>query len=119
MHPHITPRAGPSQEPGDFDDRSRQALLPGFAPPPPESECALCGGRGRAVGRRQSTVIFACTDCEQVWELFDPSGPPCPRCGCATTSEPGRGPHFRAARCPVCRHHWWLKKPRENSRETA
>jgi hypothetical protein len=109
----------PDQSRGDLHGRVQQALLPGFEPSTPESACALCGGRGRTVGRRQSTIVFACTDCEQVWEVFDPTGPPCPRCGSTTSLESGSGPHWRGARCPTCCHHFWLKKPRENDRATA
>jgi hypothetical protein len=115
----ITPNRGRNLPSGDFDEHLHQSLLPGLSPPELESACALCGGRGRIVGRRQSTVIFTCVDCEQVWELFDATGPPCSRCGTATVLEAGSGPHFRAARCPNCRHHQWLKKPAKFPRKPA
>jgi hypothetical protein len=113
------PRFRVDQPRSDFHDRSRQPLLPGLSPPELESQCVLCGSRGRVVGRRQATVIFTCVECEQVWELFDATGPPCSRCGTPTVLEAGRGPHFRAARCPSCGHHRWLKKPAKTAGKPA
>jgi hypothetical protein len=94
--------------------RADQPLLPGIVDTEHESPCLTCGARGRVVGRRQNHYIYSYVACEQVWEVFDATGPPCAKCGAATVVEPGRGPHWQAARCPNCRHHRWLKKPGKN-----